>query len=183
MLCREHQQEAVREAPGRRCRAELPRTNRSLGRPSVGGRLLAGGARNEYKSKSVICPVGSVELFMNAIQFRSTWAGRTVRAEALPSLIGSACRAVSRTPRAAKPSSLCKLSVRCCSRPCGVPQRQSHWPVLAPASTPARVALERSGCQNATCTRRRHLTRRSSGRSKACCARFSPPLISNVRSH
>ena len=26
-------------------------------------------------------------------------------------------------------------------------------------------------------------TRRSSGRSKACCARFSPPLISNVRRH
>ena len=27
----------------------------------------------------------------------------------------------------------------------------------------------------------RNLTRRSSGRSKACCARYSPPLISNVR--
>ena len=37
---------------------------------------------------------------------------------------------------------------RCYSPPCGVPQRLVPLSERAPASTPARVASERSGCQN-----------------------------------
>ena len=55
MLCRERQQEAAQEAEGCRCRAKPQRMNRFLGRPSVGGRLTAGGSRNEQEYTGTVC--------------------------------------------------------------------------------------------------------------------------------
>ena len=74
----QRQQEVVREAEGRRCRAELERTNRFLGRPSVGGRLTAGSARNEYREQTAVRTVTSVELHLecNSGQFPVAWPCR-----------------------------------------------------------------------------------------------------------
>ena len=74
-----------------------------------------------------------------------------------------------------------ELTVRCPSRPCGVPQRQGRGQRMRRRVRPRNVASARFGCQNALCTRRRHLTPPSSGRSKGRFALFGPPLMSNVR--
>ena len=156
------------------------------GRPSVGGRLAAGGARNEQEYRGTICrPPTSVpsSFTRSALQVRRTSPGRLAapcerQSAVTQSVVPS--RRLSKVPhvRAIKVATNSLVSVA--RGPAEYRSAKVCRSVHAPASTPARVALERSGCQNATCTRRRHLTRRSSGRSKACCARFSPPLISNV---
>lgn len=68
----ERQQESVHQAEGRRRRAELQRTSRSLGRPSVGGRLTTGGARNEYKEEFVIRPSRFGRVASNAVSNASS---------------------------------------------------------------------------------------------------------------
>ena len=62
MHCYQRQKEFVREAQGDRRRVELPRTNRFLGRPSVGGRLTGSGARNENREPASSAHIGSAEL-------------------------------------------------------------------------------------------------------------------------
>ena len=122
-----------------------------------------------------------VELGANTktIQFQSTLPGRTVRAAAVQSLVVSALSR--RQQNASHVQAVLVVGRARCSAPLAVPQRQSPCRGAGAGDMPAQVASARSGCQNAPCTRRRHLTTPSSGRAKGRFAPFGPPLMSNVR--
>ena len=98
------------------------------------------------------------------------------------SLVGIACPAVCTTPRASKSSGRAKTNrsvlFAALRRTAAPSYCQGCWRRRV---RPRKVASERSGCQNAPCTRRRHLTPPSSGRSKGRFAPFGTPLMSNVR--
>ena len=157
------------------------------GRPSVGGRLAAGGARNEQEYRGTICrPPRSVpsSFTRSALQVRRTSPGRLAapcerQSAVTQSVVPS--RRLSKVPhvRAIKVATNSLVSVA--RGPAEYRSAKVIGRCWRRRVRSRKVASERSGCQNATCTRRRHLTRRSSGHPKARFARFRLPLISNVR--
>ena len=154
-LCCERWQEAVQEARGCSRRAKLQRTNCCLGRPSVGGRLTAGAARQEEQGSSR----------------PSSKAPDRKGARAVPFGHALACK-------------LDALCLRGSSLAGSRPVEQTRAVNTVPSFQSAKSMRGLLSAHVVTLVRgqRRHLTPPSSGRSKGRFSPFGPPLMSNVRS-
>ena len=120
----QRQQEVVQEAEGRTRRAVLQRTNRFLGRPSVGVRLTARGARNKLECGAIVCrpPRWLGEPFAKCTsspaQVVCSHSPHRTSGK-VQSLIGSAGPAVRAHVLLVQAIGVVTLTGQCCSRPCG----------------------------------------------------------------
>ena len=185
MLCCERQQEAVREAEGRTSVVQScsARTVSWAARPlAVGSRPVTHGRNTE---QSAVCshPIGRTAPGM---QFKAGPRCLVVPSERRRAITHRQCL-VSRLhyashvrPSALGTNPLFNASVLLAVLRSTAAPKSAQW-CWRRRVRPRKVASERSGCQNASCTRRRHLTTPSSGRAKGRFAPFGPPLMSNVR--
>ena len=140
------------------------------GSPSVGGLLTVSLSRKKMIAPSRLHRAREKEVSRNGrAVHRPFKARRAVRPSAAsgPSAGLGASEYVGR------------LNLALCWPGCLASEREPRRVGTALAAQPCLATIGK--CAQSSPPPGRGPTRRSSGRSKACCARFSPPLISNVR--